>query len=150
MPPAASQRRRAELQSLILTTTTRLLAALLLMFSVYALLRGHNLPGGGFIGGLIGATAFILYTIATSVDEAQSALRVDPSNLAMAGLGVAALGGIGAGFAGQPFFTGQWLFLFRDGDSYVPLSTVLVFDIGVYMAVFGGILTLVFALEQEI
>ena len=48
------------MQSLILTTTTRLLAALLLMFSVYALLRGHNLPGGGFIGGLIGATAFIL------------------------------------------------------------------------------------------
>ncbi|TNH39853.1 Na+/H+ antiporter subunit B [Paracoccus haeundaensis] len=138
------------MQSLILTTTTRLLAALLLMFSVYALLRGHNLPGGGFIGGLIGATAFILYTIATSVDEAQAALRIDPSNLAMAGLGVAALGGIGAAFAGQPFFTGQWLFLFRDGDSYVPLSTVLVFDIGVYMAVFGGILTLVFALEQEI
>lgn len=138
------------MQSLILTTTTRLLAALLLMFSVYALLRGHNLPGGGFIGGLIGATAFILYTIATSVDEAQAALRVDPSNLAMAGLGVAALGGIGAGLAGDPFFTGQWLFLFRDGDSYVPLSTVLVFDIGVYMAVFGGILTLVFALEQEI
>ncbi|WP_405404913.1 Na+/H+ antiporter subunit B [Paracoccus sp. Ld10] len=137
------------MQSLILTTTTRLLAALLLMFSVYSLLRGHNLPGGGFIGGLIGATAFILYTIATSVNEAQAALRVDPSNLAMAGLGVAALGGIGAVFAGQPFFTGQWLFLFRDGDSYVPLSTVLVFDIGVYMAVFGGILTLVFALEQE-
>ena len=138
------------MQSLILTTTTRLLAALLLMCSVYALLRGHNLPGGGFIGGLIGATAFILYTIATSVEEAQAALRIDPSNLAMAGLGVAALGGIGAAFAGQPFFTGQWLFLFRDGDSYVPLSTVLVFDIGVYMAVFGGILTLVFALEQEI
>ena len=138
------------MQSLILTTTTRLLAALLLMFSVYALLRGHNLPGGGFIGGLIGATAFILYTIATSVEEAQAALRIDPSNLAMAGLGVAALGGIGAAFAGQPFFTGPWLVLFRDGDSYVPLSTVLVFDIGVYMAVFGGILTLVFALEQEI
>lgn len=83
------------MQSLILTTTTRLLAALLLMFSVYALLRGHNLPGGGFIGGLIGATAFILYTIATSVEEAQAALRIDPSNLAMAGLGVAALGEIG-------------------------------------------------------
>ena len=88
--------------------------------------------------------------VVAAVEEAQAALRIDPSNLAMAGLGVAALGGIGAAFAGQPFFTGQWLFLFRDGDSYVPLSTVLVFDIGVYMAVFGGILTLVFALEQEI
>ena len=105
---------------------------------------------GIFIGGLIGATAFILYAIATSVDEARAALRVDPSNIAMLGLGASALGGIGAGFAGDPFLTGQWLFLFRDGDSYLPLSTVLIFDIGVYMAVFGGILTLVFALEQEI
>jgi len=138
------------MQSLILTTATRLLVALLLVFSIYALLRGHNLPGGGFIGGLIGATAFILYTIATSVREARTALRVDPANVAMLGVGVAGLSGLVAGFVGQPFFTGQWLFLFRDGDSYLPLSTVLVFDIGVYMAVFGGILTLVFALEQEI
>ncbi|MBM3603432.1 MAG: Na+/H+ antiporter subunit B [Alphaproteobacteria bacterium] len=138
------------MQSLILTTATRLLVALLLVFSIYALLRGHNLPGGGFIGGLIGATAFILYTIATSVREARTALRVDPANVAMLGVGVAGLSGLVAGFVGQPFFTGQWLFLFRNGDSYLPLSTVLVFDIGVYMAVFGGILTLVFALEQEI
>lgn len=139
------------MQSLILTTTTRLLAALLLMFSIYALLRGHNLPGGGFIGGLIGATAFILYTIATSEREARAALRIDPSNLAVLGLGIAGLAGLGAGLAGQPFFTGQWLFLFaEDGGKGLPLSTVLVFDIGVYLAVFGGILTLVFALEEEI
>ncbi|WP_410218754.1 Na+/H+ antiporter subunit B [Paracoccus sp. (in: a-proteobacteria)] len=139
------------MQSLILTTATRLLVALLLVFSLYALLRGHNLPGGGFIGGLIGATAFILYTIATSVDEARAALRVDPANLAMAGVGIAGLSGVVAGFVGKPFFTGQWLFLFaEDGGHGLPISTVLFFDIGVYMAVFGGILTLVFALEQEI
>nr|WP_111298662.1 MnhB domain-containing protein [Paracoccus saliphilus] len=139
------------MQSLILTTATRLLVALLLVFSVYALLRGHNLPGGGFIGGLIGATAFILYTIATSVREAQAALRVDPANVAMLGVGVAGLAGLASGFVNEPFLTGQWLFLFaEDGGKGLPLSTVLMFDIGVYMAVFGGILTLVFALEQEI
>jgi multicomponent Na+:H+ antiporter subunit B len=139
------------MQSLILTTATRLLVALLLVFSVYALLRGHNLPGGGFIGGLIGATGFILYVIATSVDEARGALRVDPANVAMLGVGVAAISGIMGAFAGQPFLTGQWLFLFaEDGGKGLPLSSVLVFDIGVYMAVFGGILTLVFAMEEEI
>ena len=85
------------MQSLILTTTTRLLVALLLVFSVYALLRGHNLPGGGFIGGLIGATAFILYALAASVDEAARALKVDPANVAMLGVGVAGLAGLSAG-----------------------------------------------------
>ncbi|WP_111557530.1 MnhB domain-containing protein [Paracoccus sediminilitoris] len=139
------------MQSLILTTTTRLLVALLLVFSVYALLRGHNLPGGGFIGGLIGATAFILYALAASVEDAARALKVDPANIAMLGVGVAGLAGLSAGLAGQPFFTGQWFFLFaEDGGKGIPLSSVLVFDIGVYMAVFGGILTLVFALEREI
>ncbi|WP_304620228.1 MnhB domain-containing protein [Paracoccus sediminilitoris] len=139
------------MQSLILTTTTRLLVALLLVFSVYALLRGHNLPGGGFIGGLIGATAFILYALAASVEDAARALKADPANIAMLGVGVAGLAGLSAGLAGQPFFTGQWFFLFaEDGGKGIPLSSVLVFDIGVYMAVFGGILTLVFALEREI
>ncbi|MBW7056510.1 Na+/H+ antiporter subunit B [Paracoccus bogoriensis] len=139
------------MQSLILTTATRLLVALLLVFSIYALLRGHNLPGGGFIGGLIGATGFILYVIATSVSDARSALRVDPTNIAMLGVGIAALSGIMGAFAGDPFLTGQWLFLFAaEGEKGLPLSSVLVFDVGVYLAVFGGILTLVFAMEEEI
>ena len=138
------------MQSLILTTVTRLLVALLLLFSVYALLRGHNLPGGGFIGGLIGATAFILYAITATVREARAALVADPSNIAVAGLGLAALGGIASALAGKPFLTGLWLFLFaQDGGKGLPLSTVLVFDTGVYLAVFGGIMTLVFALEEE-
>lgn len=139
------------MQSLILTTATRLLVALLLVFSVYALLRGHNLPGGGFIGGLIGATGFILYVIATSVSDARSALRADPANIAMLGVGIAAFSGIMGAFAGDAFLTGQWLFLFAaEGEKGLPLSSVLVFDVGVYLAVFGGILTLVFAMEEEI
>ncbi|WP_304617778.1 MnhB domain-containing protein [Paracoccus sp. (in: a-proteobacteria)] len=139
------------MQSLILTTATRLLVALLLVFSIYALLRGHNLPGGGFIGGLIGATGFILYVIATSVSDARSALRADPANIAMLGVGIAAFSGIMGAFAGDAFLTGQWLFLFAaEGEKGLPLSSVLVFDVGVYLAVFGGILTLVFAMEEEI
>ena len=139
------------MQSLILTTATRLLVALLLVFSIYALLRGHNLPGGGFIGGLIGATGFILYVIATSVSDARSALRADPANIAMLGVGIAAFSGIMGAFAGDAFLTGQWLFLFAaEGEKGLPMSSVLVFDVGVYLAVFGGILTLVFAMEEEI
>ncbi len=139
------------MNSLILTTATRLIVAVLLIFSIFMLLRGHNEPGGGFIGGLIGATGFVMYAIACGTTEARAALRVRPQQIAAAGLGVAALAGLGAGLFGDPLFTGEWLFLgAAEGEKGLPLSTVLMFDIGVYLVVMGGILTLVFALEEEI
>ena len=140
--------------SVILNAATRLLVSLLLVFSVYMLLRGHNLPGGGFIGGLIGATGFILYAIAQGAQATRTALRAEPQNIAMVGLGVALAAGLIPALTGEAFFTGQWLFLGADpadpDDKGLPLSSVLLFDIGVYLVVFGAILTLVLALEEEV
>ena len=141
--------------SAILMAGTRVLVALLLLFSVYWLLRGHNLPGGGFIGGLVGATGFVLYAIACSVENARRALRVHPRVVAAAGLGIA----LGAGFLpallGDAPFTGQWLFVggavpgtYSEGA--LALSSILLFDIGVYLTVLGATLALVFALEEEV
>jgi multicomponent Na+:H+ antiporter subunit B len=139
------------MNSVILSGAARLLVSLLLVFSIYMLLRGHNEPGGGFIGGLVGSTGFILYAIAQGWSATREALRVDPQSIAMAGLGVALLAGLFAGVMGDSLFTGQWLFLGATEDDYgIALSSVLVFDIGVYLVVFGSILTLVLALEEEV
>lgn len=138
------------MKSIILHAAARLLVALLLLFSVFMLLRGHNLPGGGFIGGLIGAVGFVVYAIACGSKDARAALRVPPEDLAMVGLGLALLGGLMAALFGEAFFTGQWLFIGATEDSKgLPISSVLLFDIGVYLVVMGSILTLVFALEEE-
>lgn len=137
--------------SVILTAATRLLVALLLLFSVFMLLRGHNLPGGGFIGGLIGATGFVLYAIAQGCSATRAALRVEPQSIAMVGLGIALFAGVLPFVMGDAFFTGQWLFLgATETDKGLPISTVLMFDIGVYLVVFGSTLTLVLALEEEV
>jgi len=139
------------MNSVILVAGTRLLVALLLVFSVFMLLRGHNEPGGGFIGGLIGATGFVVYAIACGTESARRALRADPEKIAMAGLGIALFAGVAAGFFGDAFFTGQWLFLgATEDDKGLPLSTVLVFDIGVYLVVMGSILSLAFSLEESV
>jgi len=139
------------MRSVILDAGARFLVALLLVFSVYMLLRGHNEPGGGFIGGLIAAVGFVIQAIAGGTDLARRALRVEPSNIAMAGLGLALGAGLYAGLFGDPLFTGQWLFIGETEESKgLPISSVLVFDIGVYLVVMGSILALVFALEEEV
>ena len=139
------------MKSVIVESGARFLVALLLVFSVYSLLRGHNEPGGGFIGGLIGATGFVIQAIACGTASARKALRVDPSDIAMAGLGIALAAGLFAALFGDALFTGQWLFIGEtEDDKGLPLSTVLVFDIGVYLVVLGAICALVFALEEEV
>jgi len=139
------------MNSIILRAGTRYLSGLLLLFSLYMLLRGHNEPGGGFIGGLIGSTGFVLYAIACGTEDARKALRLRPQDIAMAGLGLALLSGVFAALFGDALFTGQWVFINPTEDSKgLPISTVLFFDIGVYMVVFGSIIALVFAMEEEI
>ena len=135
--------------SLIVRAATRVLVGLLLVFSFYMLIRGHNEPGGGFIGGLIGATGFILYAIAHGCRAAREALRIEPQTIAVVGLGLALLAGVSAFLDRDALFAGQWLFIgATEGDKGLPLSTVLVFDIGVYLVVLGATLAILYTLEE--
>ena len=72
--------------SLILRTATRYLFPIIMLFSIYALLRGHNEPGGGFVGGLAAASAYTLYALAFDVAAARNLLRIDSRTLIGLGL----------------------------------------------------------------
>ena len=126
--------------SLILRTAARVLMPLLLLFALFLLIRGHNEPGGGFVGGLVVAAAFSLYAIAYGVEQARRALLVEPLTLLSTGLLVALMSGFPAVAAGQPFFTGLWI---------GPVGTPLLFDIGVFLVVVGVMLTMIFNLAEE-
>ena len=131
-------------QSVILSTSTRYLMPLLLLFSFFLLLRGHNEPGGGFVGGLVAASAIALYALATSVEQAQRLLRLDLRTLMGAGLLCALVAGLLGPLFGNPLLTGLWY------DQPIPvvgkLGTPLLFDIGVYFVVVGVTLKILFAL----
>jgi len=135
--------------SFILLTTARLLLPLLLMFSVFLFGRGHNEPGGGFVAGLVAAAAWILYSLASDTSQARRALRFEPQSLIGWGLMAAFLSGAIGLLAGQPFLTGQWITLSVPMIGEIELGTPLLFDLGVYLAVVGVTLTVVFALEEE-
>jgi multicomponent Na+:H+ antiporter subunit B len=136
--------------SLILRTASRFLVPLMLVFSVFLLLRGHNLPGGGFSGGLVAAGAFVLYAIAHGAQAAREALRVDPQVVFGSGLLLAAGSGIvGMAFTGS-FLTGVWWGSFDFGkEVHIGIGTPLLFDVGVYLTSVGAAVIIVFALMEE-
>lgn len=135
--------------SLILSTASRLLLPVVLLFSIFILLRGHNQPGGGFVGGLIAAAAFALHAIAFGVKKTRSLLGLDPRSLIGLGLFVALVSAMVSLVLGQPFFTGQWIKLSFGSLGELDLGTPLVFDIGVYLTVIGVTLTIILSLAEE-
>lgn len=123
------------MSSLILTTATRLLFPLMLVFSVYLLVRGHNEPGGGFVGGLVAATAFAMHALAHDAREARRTLRASPISLIAAGLAVAGGSGLLALASSGPFMRGVW---WPHKIAVIgSLGTPVVFDLGVYLVVVG-------------
>jgi multicomponent Na+:H+ antiporter subunit B len=137
------------MKSLILRTATRFLLPMMLLFSVFLLLRGHHLPGGGFVGGLVAASAFSLYAFAFDAREARLLLRVDPRSLIGAGLLLALASGALSLLTGKPFMTGLWgtLSLGRVGE--VKLGTPLFFDAGIYLVVLGATLAMILTMAER-
>jgi multicomponent Na+:H+ antiporter subunit B len=134
--------------SLILATTARIIVPVLLLFSIFLLLRGHNEPGGGFAGGLVAAAGYTLVAIAGGPGTGRQIQRVDPPVLIGIGLLVAIGAGVAGILAGDPAFTGLWFEFDLPGGTTIEIGTPLIFDVGVYLVVFGTTLGIVLALIE--
>ncbi len=137
------------MKSVILSTASRLVHPLLLMFSVFLLLRGHNEPGGGFSGGLMAASAFVLHALAHDAQTARRALKVQPQTLIGAGLLAALAAGIVALAIGEPFLTGSWTSFHMPGLGEWTLGTPLLFDVGVYLVVVGVSMLIILSMAED-
>lgn len=130
----------------ILKTAIRLLMPLFMIFSLYLLFRGHNEPGGGFIGGLIAAIGFVFHALAYDSDTTLRVFRLNPTFLIALGLLLALVSGLMGMFAGYPFMKALW------ADFYLPIigrpGTPILFDLGVYLVVIGIVLKITFTMSR--
>jgi multicomponent Na+:H+ antiporter subunit B len=133
--------------SIILSTASRYLFPLMLIFSFFLFLRGHNEPGGGFVGGLVAAAAYALYLIANGVDETKKLLRAEPIKLIALGLLLAVISAFISVVTGLDFMTGVWAK--NEFPVIGKVGTPLLFDLGVYFLVLGIVLKIVFSLAEE-
>ncbi|MCF6325795.1 MAG: Na(+)/H(+) antiporter subunit B [Devosiaceae bacterium] len=136
------------MKTVIFKTIAPALTAIMVVFSIFVLLRGHNEPGGGFIGGLIAASAIAIYGIAVGVENVRKALKFDPISMAGFGVFIASFAGLLSLGQSFPFLTGLWGYI-PFGETKITVSTPMLFDIGVYFAVVGTIGAVALALEEE-
>lgn len=131
------------MNTLIFRTAAPVIVLVMLVFSVFVLWRGHNEPGGGFIGGLIAACAMAIYAMALGVPAAKKAMRWDGLGFAGLGVLVTAASGLLSLPAMAPYLTGMWTAI-----GPLALGTPMLFDVGVYLAVFGALATVILGLIE--
>ncbi len=125
---------------MMLAVATRFLLPLALMAGIYLYLRGHNLPGGGFVAGLVVAIALLMQYIASGFAWSQARQRVDHHTVIGAGVLVAWAAGVGALVFGLPFLTSGYDYVSLWPLETFELTTASIFDLGVFLCVLGAVM----------
>ncbi|MBV0925584.1 sodium:proton antiporter [Halomicroarcula limicola] len=150
----------------ITRTTIRVVVPIVLVVAILLLLQGHKLPGGGFIGGVLTTAALVLVYVAYGLDyvemevldrEVESGGGIFERRIVTAyrrlfslGLGLAVVSGVAGLLFGEPFLS-QSFVVFHGVPIYheVELASALLFDLGIYGVVVGGLLTIVSVVGAE-
>ncbi|MCS6987615.1 MAG: monovalent cation/H+ antiporter subunit A [Sphingomonadaceae bacterium] len=132
--------RVADRYPLMLRMLMQPLLPLALAVAVYIFLRGHNLPGGGFIAGLLVAIALVLQYMAGGYDFAAQRLRLDFVRLMGAGLALSLITGAVPWAFGQPFLKSAFVYLDPPLLETFELASAAVFDLGILLVVVGTVL----------
>ncbi len=133
---------------MMLVVSTRLLLPMAMMVGVYIYLRGHNMPGGGFVAGLVFAIAYLMQYMASGYDWSHARQRFDQHVLIGWGVLVAALAGVGAWFMGLPFLTSGFEYVNLWPLEEFELATAAIFDLGVFLCVLGAVLLTLASLSR--
>ncbi len=129
-----------DMHPVILASFARLLLPLAMLVSIFILLRGHNLPGGGFIAGLITAVALIMQYLANGITWTQSRLPADMHGVLGSGLFIAACTGLASWLFDYPFLTSTFSHVHWPVIGEFELASAMIFDLGVYLVVVGATL----------
>jgi multicomponent K+:H+ antiporter subunit A len=148
VPGRADGRRGAD-WLLVPFTLTRLLFPVMLIVAVFLLLRGHDLPGGGFSAGMVVAIAIIVQYMSGGTEWTEDHVRLRPRVWVGTGLLLATGTGLAASLFGRPFMTSYFAYAELPWIGKVPTASALLFDIGVFTLVVGATLLMLVALARQ-
>lgn len=137
------------MNTLVFRTAASLIRPMLLVISVIVLFKGHNEPGGGFVGGLLAAAAFALHVFENGTSRVSPSGKVHPRMLIATGLLLALVSGLPGLFLRGSFMTGIWDKLPLPALGMTDVGTPMLFDVGVYLAVLGVSLEVILVMAED-
>ncbi|NMA02866.1 MAG: Na(+)/H(+) antiporter subunit B [Clostridia bacterium] len=139
-----------KVNNVILQTVTKVATYIILTFAIYLFLAGHHNPGGGFIGGLVIASAVALLVLVYDVKTLKAVFPFDFKILAAVGVLIAVVTGMGSFVFGKPFLSQSFGYFNLPIFGETELATAVIFDVGVALAVLGTALSIIFTISEDI
>jgi multicomponent K+:H+ antiporter subunit A len=154
--PAARRLRNLDLSAdrsrdrhpLMMVVATRVMMPIAVVVGVYIFLRGHNMPGGGFVSGLVISIALLMQYMASGFAWTQNRQQVEYHTMIGWGVIIAGLTGAGAWLAGKPFLTSGFDYYHIPPIEEFELATAALFDLGVFLAVLGSVMLMLYSLSR--
>ena len=134
----------------ILQTVTRIVVFIILTLAFYLFFSGHNAPGGGFVGGLVLAAAFLLLCLAYDIETVKEGIPVDFKQVAALGAFIAVVSGFGPVLFDQPFLSQAFELFNLPFFGEVELATVTIFESGVALTVVGVVVTIILSISEDV
>jgi multicomponent Na+:H+ antiporter subunit B len=139
-----------KINNVILRTVTKVVVFIILTLAVYLFFAGHNSPGGGFVGGLVLAAAFVLLFIVYDIETIRKGVPLDFKKVAALGAFISVGTGFGALLFGEPFLSMSFDYFTFPFFGEVELSTVTLFEAGVALAVVGVVCTIILSISEDV
>jgi len=136
-------KKNVKTNDVIFQTATKVVVFIIIIYSLHLFFSGHYTPGGGFIGGLMTASAFVLLLLAFDIKTVVNTLQLDYIKLTAVGLLIAVLTGIGSFVFNVPFLTHTFSYVELPFLGETALATAVLFDLGVYLVVIGVTMTII-------
>lgn len=139
-----------KINEVLLQTVTKVIVFIILTLAVYLFFSGHNNPGGGFVGGLVLASSFVLMLLAFDIETIKQGIPVDFKLVAAAGAAIVVLTGISSILIGEPFLTQTFTLFNIPVFGEIEVSTVTLFEAGVSLAVVGVVVTIILSISEDV
>ena len=139
-----------KINEVILQTVTKIVVFIILTLGVYLFLSGHNNPGGGFIGGLVLASAFVLLFLAYDIETVHKGIPFDFKWVAALGVFIAVTSGFGALLFDAQFLSQSFSYFNLLVFGETELATVVIFEAGVALTVVGVVVTIILSISEDV